>query len=157
MAGTQLHLGVSSIYHYMATMPHYVQLCAAMQLSLHLISGGVTACRRLLQRPTWFDCSFPGEIVLQISWGESHPARSEHLPCGKDSSKLLRELPGNAGGHHLCSGLYETRFVIPKKMNKGLRKLNLRNFLMLVTKGSLGLLMESIFTLKEVLVTTSML
>lgn len=49
------------------------------------------------------------------------------------------------------------RFVIPKSKNTGLRKLNWRNFLMLVTKGSLGLFMESTLTLKEVLVTTSML
>lgn len=55
------------------------------------------------------------------------------------------------------SGLYEMRCVIPKNTNMGFRKLNLRNFLMLVIKGSLGLLMESIFTLKEVLATTSML
>lgn len=55
------------------------------------------------------------------------------------------------------SGLYEMKCVIPKSTNTGFRKLNLRNFLMLVTKGSLGLLMESIFTLKEVLATTSML
>lgn len=55
------------------------------------------------------------------------------------------------------SGLYEMRCVIPNNRNTGFRKLNLRNFFMLVTKGSLGLFMESISTLKEVLTTTSML
>lgn len=54
-------------------------------------------------------------------------------------------------------GLYEMRCVIPKNMSTGFRRLNLRNFFTLVTKGSLGLLMESIFTLKEVLATTTML
>lgn len=41
-------------------------------------------------------------------------------------------------------------------MKTGLEKSNLTSFFISLTKGSLGLFMESMFTPKEVLVTTSM-
>lgn len=48
-------------------------------------------------------------------------------------------------------------FDIPTSTNKGLNKLNLTIFLMFSTKGSEGWLIESMSTLKDVLVTMSIL
>lgn len=74
--------------------------------ALHRVSANrVSACRSVLQRCTWAvkiltvvslgNCFYRSARVNLILQG------AEHLPYGKEDSKLLRELSGNAGGHHL--------------------------------------------------------
>lgn len=66
------------------------------------------------------------------------------------------QLMQGSRGQDGCSG-YSIMYDIPTSTSKGFMKLNLTIRLMFNTNGSEGWLMESMSTLKAVLVTTSIL
>lgn len=82
-----------------------MQLSVTEQLSVMVSANSVSACRRVLQRPTWAIHTLAvvslGKYFYRYARLNLILQSAEYLLFGKEDSKLLRELSGNAGGHQL--------------------------------------------------------